>query len=467
MANDLPKLGADFELWGHWWLPEHESNQVTGCLSSRGGNLELKLLGKFDAIDINRRHLSVPIIHGVGDTKTFTLWNAIQGQFGFRAPGTVEQRFEGMRVLTGRFLPERSSVQFTGLSLHAANLGPWSNLQPVDSSFSAENPLDLSYRLVANRSREMALPDCGLVLTIGASFSSRNEEFSSYGFNVFPSLHVGFLAPQLFEGVMKWAGSLQRIFSLLIGTELIAEKASVEIDGGKKLDNVLGLLFEHAPPENQKTLSVYEVLAPFSTLQDKAPNVFARWFSEEPRIKDAVDLFLGTTRQRSLSTHMELTTLAQALETFHRNVHGGGYMTRKEYRPIEKMIIDSIPQNMDAGISDSIKERLRHAYEFTFRARLEMLLTKFSDELLKSLDVDRGTFPSEVSKARNEFTHWDAETNAPRLSGADLSNLVSKLKAFTRLVLLSHLGVPLGSVVQRMIENKYLYLPEWKKIEHT
>ena len=91
---------------------------------------------------------------------------------------------------------------------------------------------------------------------------------------------------------------------------------------------------------------------------------------------------------------------------------------------------------------------------------------EFSDELLKSLDVDRDTFPSEVSKARNEFTHWDAETKAPRLSGADLSNLVSKLKAFTRLVLLSHLGVPPSSVVKRMIENKYLYLPEWKKVEH-
>lgn len=467
MANDLPKLGADFEIWGHWWLPTHESDQVCGCLASSGGNLELKLLGKFDAINVNRMHASVPVIHGVGDTKMFTLWNAIQGQFGFKSPGTIEQRFQSMRILVGRHLSVRSEVRFTALSLHAANLGPWSNLRPVEYSFSAEDPPDISYRLAKIRSREIALPSLGMTLKITALWSTRNKEFASYGFNVTPVLRAEFSSPMLFDDVIKRLGSLQRIFSLLVGMELVAEKASVEIDGGKSFDNILELLVEHAPPEDEEVLSVHKVLAPFPILQDRASEIFSRWFDEELRLKDAADLLIRTIRRTSLPTPIELTSLAQALETFHRNVHGEGFMTAMEYKPTKKVIMDWVRQSASKELSDSISERIGHANEHTFQARLRMLLGKFSDELLEALSIDRNTFPSAVSKARNEFTHWDAKTSDSRVVGADLGNLVGKLKAFTRLVLLSHLGVSADVVVKRMTENRYQYLPEWVEINHS
>jgi hypothetical protein len=467
MANDLPKLGADFEIWGHWWLPAHESDQVCGCLTSRGGNLELKLLGKFDAINVNRMHASVPVIHGVGDAKMFTLWNAIQGQPGFKVPGTVEQRFQSMRILVGRHLSERSEVRFTALSLHASNLGPWSNLRPVEYSLSAEDPSDISYRLAKNRSREIALPNFGMTLKIVTLWSTRNKEFASYGFDVMPSLRAEFSSPMLFDDVIKRLGSLQRIFSLLVGMELVAEKAAVEIDGGKSFDNTLGLLVEYAPPEDEKILPVHEVLAPFPILQDGASDFFSRWFDEELRLKDPTDLLIRTIRRTTLQTPIELTSLAQALETFHRNVHGEGFLTAKEYKPIKKVIMDWVRQNASEELSDSISERIGHANEHTFQARLRMLLGKFSNELLESLGIDRKTFPSAVSKARNEFTHWDAKTSDARSIDADLGNLVSKLKAFTRLVLLSHLGVSPDVVVKRITENRHRYLPEWIEIKHS
>jgi len=467
MANDLPKLGADFEIWGHWWLPAYKSDQVTGCLTSRGGNLQLKLLGQFNAIDVNHLHLSVPVIHGVADGKLFTLWNAIQGSFGFKAPGTIEQHFQSMRILAGGHLSERSKVRFTALSLYASNLGPWSNLRPVDYSFSAEDPSDISYRMAKNRSTEIVLSNFGMTLKIGTSWSTRNKEFDSYGFDVLPSLRAEFSSPELFDDVIERLGSLQRIFSLLVGMELVAEKATVEIDGGRKLDNIFGLLVEHAPPEDEEILPVYKVLAPFPILKDRASEIFSHWFDEESRLKDATDLLIRTIRRTGLPTPIELTSLAQALETFHRNIHGEGFMTAKEYKPIKKAIMDWVSKNMSEELSNSISERIGHANEHTFQARMRMLLGKFSDELLKALGIDRNTFPSAVSKARNEFTHWDAKTSDARSVGADLSNLVSKLKAFTRLVLLSHLGVSPDTVVKRMTENMHLYLPEWVKINHS
>lgn len=467
MASGLPRLGSDFEIWGHWWLPEHSEDQVSGCLSCRGGNLQLKLLGQFDAIDPNKLFAKVPVIHGVGDTKTFTLWNAVQDRFGFRSPGTIEQHFVGMRILSGSLLSDRSQVRFSGTSMHSANIGPWSNLRVVDCAFSAEDPTDISYRLAAVKSTEISLDEHGLAIKLGNSWSTRNEEFKSYGFDVSPFIRIGFQSPKLFEEMIECAGSLQRLLSLLIGVEFITDEASAEIDGVSKRESLLGLLFEYMPHEDEKPLSVHEVLIPFHQIQDRAAGIFSSWFREEPRIKDAVDLFLGTIRRRPLPTPAELTSLAQSLETFHRNVHGGNYMFVEDYEPVRKRLSEAIPEELDSSHRDALKNRIKYGYQISFRKRLVQLVKGFDSKLLASLGIDARTFPETVANARNDFTHWDAEAGIARLRGADLSNLVSKVKAFTRLVLLAYLGVPPELIVRRTLDNKHLYLEESINIEWT
>lgn len=80
-----------------------------------------------------------------------------------------------------------------------------------------------------------------------------------------------------------------------------------------------------------------------------------------------------------------------------------------------------------------MKNRIKYGYQISFRKRLVQLVKGFDSKLLASLGIDARTFPETVANARNDFTHWDAEAGIARLRGADLSNLVSKVKAFTRL----------------------------------
>jgi len=90
MANKLPLLGDDFEIWGHWWLPDDPDNKLAGRLTSKFGMLELKLLQPFPAINAHDRDAVAPVIHGVGDTKLFTIWDAIQSGCSIQAPGTTQ-----------------------------------------------------------------------------------------------------------------------------------------------------------------------------------------------------------------------------------------------------------------------------------------------------------------------------------------------------------------------------------------
>jgi len=421
MANGLPILGSNFQFWGHWWLPEHPNDQNVGCLSCSGGNLRLKLLGKFDAINPNKLHATVPVIFGVADGKMFTLWNSIQLQFGLRLPGTIQQHFGHMRILSGAHLLNKNDAQFSGLTVYAANLGPWSGIRPVEPLISTGDSLEISYRMAPIRSREIDLTDHGLALKIGSLVSTNDKEYKRYGFDVSPAISLEFNSPRLFDEAIKQSGSLQRVLSLLIGTELIAEASTIEIDGGKTFDTRIGLLFEDAPPDDNEPLGSFEILVPLNEISDIAEEVFSSWFREEARIRDAVDLYIGTMRQRALPTPTEMTSLAQALETFHRNVHNEGTIS--------------------------------------FQSRVKELVAGFDRTLVASFGIG-DSFPKDVVDARNYFTHWNPKTLKTKLSGADLSNLVSKLKAFTRLVLLSHIGVPPNVIVRRTLESKHLYLPE-------
>ncbi len=99
-------------------------------------------------------------------------------------------------------------------------------------------------------------------------------------------------------------------------------------------------------------------------------------------------------------------------------------------------------------------------FKYSFRKRLDELVKRFDKSLLESLGIVAQAFPSEVADARNYFTHWDSECGTPLITDLVLTNLVSRLKAFTRLVLLSHLGISPENVARRMLDNPYLYLPE-------
>lgn len=460
MANRLPNLGEDFEVWGHWWLPEHEDKKVTGCLSCTNGGIQLRLLGHFSSININKFLEKVPVIHGVGDTTFFTLWNSVQGQPGFRSPGTFEQIFEGMRVLAGTLLPDRSQVSFTAISMHFANIGPWSNLRPVVYSFTAEKPYQIAFSLPEERSRDVSLGGDGEKLSFSSRWTTRNEEFQTYGFDVSPYVKVEKPQGINFEELLTQAAMWQKFFSLMIGEEVITDYTLVEIEGGKKMEHVLDLRFDHMPPVAHKPLHVRQVLVPYDAIKDRVEEIFTAWRQELPKIKDAVDLFLGTIRRRPLPSPTELTSLAQALETFHRNVHGGNYMEVDEYEPIREQLVDAIPTELEKGHRDALRARIKYGYQISFRKRIDQLMRSFDKSLIESLGIDTRTFVDVVVDARNNFTHWDAGAKEARLDGADLSNLVSKLKAFTRLVLLSHIGVPPALVVQRILENKHLYLEE-------
>ena len=462
MANKLPTLGEDFEIWGHWWIPSDPEDKVAGRLTSKFGSLELKLLHPFQAINPHNQDAVVLVIHGVGGTKLFTLWDGIQIGCTIEAPGTVQPIFRNMRVLVGGHLGRRNETTFDGMVLYGANIGPWLGLQLVEQRCTTVqgSPI-IEYRLSERASKEFIVPSIGVRITVGGGFETNIEEFRAYGFKVFPSIHVAFDDSVDFQKIQKLWESVANFLSLTTGTEFVTERFTLEVNGGGENRNTYDLMVDHPLPEETRMLKAWEVLVPLVAFGEETVQIFDQWFSNSTEIRDSIDLLLGNLQRRTLPLHIQLSTLCQALESFHRTTIGGGYITREEFKKINKHMSESIPQEIPSELATAIRDRLRYSYEYSLRTRLSQLVGQFNRDNLEQLGINCDQFVGDVCKARNDFTHWDA---LAMHDDTELLNLVSRLNLVARIILLRHFGIDENVVVRRALENKHLYFQEWRSI---
>ncbi|HKI52814.1 MAG TPA: HEPN domain-containing protein [Anaerolineales bacterium] len=466
MANKLPLLGDDFEIWGHWWLPNDPGHKIAGKLSSRFGRLELKLIQPLPSINPHDHDLPIPVIHGVGDTKLFTLWDSVQTGFAIEAPGTTQPIIRHMRVLVGGHLGARSETTFSGFSLYGANIGPWSGIKGVGQHITIpdDKPAIIEYRMSEDRSQEVELSQAGLHMTISQSWESKDEEFRSYGFNMFPAIQVKCVGGASFQKIRGLWESLSNFISLVTGREFVTERITLEMNNGKSHDDTFELRVGHPPPEEDRMFKAWEVLAPLGGFGDQVVQIFEQWFSNSSDVRDSIDLLIGNLRRRELPLHVQISTLCQALESFHRTTVSGGYISKKEYKPINSALMTVIPKDIDEDLQKAIGDRLRYAYEYSLRTRLGQLVDQLEEDNLVQLGIEKEAFVSDVCKARNDFTHWDGTGSEDDDSEARLLNLSSKLKLFTQIILLKYFGIDEKLVVCRAMENRHIHFPEWESI---
>jgi hypothetical protein len=225
------------------------------------------------------------------------------------------------------------------------------------------------------------------------------------------------------------------------------------------------VLFDHEPPREIRSLNSHEILVPFSAVSSILGDIVSVWFVDYEKLEESVSLLLSAVYERQLASHVRLLLLCQALENFHRNIFGGYYLTHEAYESIRVVLTNAIPPTIESSLKDSLRSRIRYGYQFSFLKRLNELHSSLHESLLRQIGIEADTFTQDVKEARNYYTHWDPAGAANIPKGAALSNLVSKLSAVSRIILLKHFGVDSEFVVRRMLDNKPIYLQEYQPLD--
>ena len=463
----VPELGEDFSITGHWWLTSRPAEPIAGTLSSTGGRMHLRLLGSLPGIDPNRTYIKVPLIHGVAEAKSVSLVDRFQTHFALKMPGTIEQGFMPGLTYLGDHLPDSGAHEFESWGSVLTDLGPWIGEEPVHQSFQMGEGGKLSrisHVYEGGSEHRFRVDTESVNLRFGYDISTEGDAYQSRAFKYAARLTIEPDAPKDAAWFMNRVQSVNELMSLLVGRLMRSRHVYALRQSGSEKTESYEVRFDHRPPARTKKLQPYEILVPRMAVSDMLGRIASTWFVDHDKLQEPVSLILYAVHEGPLEWHVRLLLLCQALESFHRNFCGGYYLSEEAYEPIKSALTKAIPEDTESSLKDSLRSRIRFGNQYSLLKRLNELHKALGDPLLRRIAVDADTFARDVKDARNYYTHWDSASVVDIPKGAALANLVSKLSAVARLVLLKHLGVDIDIVVTNMLNNRALYLEEYQPL---
>jgi hypothetical protein len=190
----------------------------------------------------------------------------------------------------------------------------------------------------------------------------------------------------------------------------------------------------------------FEMLLPFDDLRqtNTAATLFNNWFQKEQILRPVYDLLLSTLYSRGQYVQSTFLSLAQALESFHRKVYEGQYISKSEYSAIKQTLIDAIPVGIDRRLSEKLSSMMQFGNELSLKSRLEYLFAGIRRDHLDNLSGtdDHPRFIRSLADIRNYLTHYEGKKPSILESPVEMYNLNRRVTALLLILLFKYLGVP-------------------------
>jgi hypothetical protein len=275
-------------------------------------------------------------------------------------------------------------------------------------------------------------------------------------------------APLCWDATVGVIVDLQRLFTLLANTQVFVRRLRGRITDNR-VDSV-------TPPERQDPTSVWcevilnqselrsskelmshQMIMPYSALAELFPPALQRWFELLPKLRPFFDVFFTTYKSTGLFSESHFLTVMQAVESYHRRMMGGQYLTEAEYKPVCDALVAAIPPSVPSELRSKFKMgTLFYANEYSLGRRVKELLRALSPDELNLICNNIANFAKAVVDTRNNLTHVlgspVVDSNAVVLEGRRLRHATDKLELLLVIVLLKDLGIP-GSLVLARIKD--------------
>ena len=240
--------------------------------------------------------------------------------------------------------------------------------------------------------------------------------------------------PKDIEWHLEKMGRVQTFLSTLVGGAAIPTSVVGSVDPLRMTHIILTLT--RAPAAD--SMSEIQMLLTYGQIGDRFPDALCRWVREWKDIGTAATLLYGTLLVE-LPPEFELLALTQALETFHRHVYDGTYLTSEDYEKVHAALAGAIPAGTPNDLKQALMKRIEYGNEYSQRKRFHELLSSLDDTARELLRIDKALL-NRIVDERNHLTHRPPESDdyVP-MDNAERRITGQKLKAFLFLLLLSHL----------------------------
>ena len=452
-----------FEHTGVWWLPGKFEDKVPGKLSfdpTTGESLDLRIEGHYLHTEFDNG--VYPILLGIVDATKFSLTNCIiiDGYRRQTRDFVVRKRvFAIETIFEGHHFKSIDDIAFEYISASYTYLDDWMDQR----NFRFE---DGSVNYLQPEATTIQLEDVSISFSAGVRESIRrtkvvmkevcwvnvtpNEErhFDEYRQLVDIQL-PNFLT--LATGMPNYPSSVGTVF------------AKGEIPQDVNIYYQVPGYFDKPPP-----IIVEYMLFVFEDVRNCPSKYLPTWIAKSEQLLSVSELYFQTIyKGRSLSAKTGFLLLAQALEAYHRNLHGGKYLPSNKYRPVQQKLKNAIPDWFEDEHRNNLKAAIDNGNDYSLKTRIiricEEILRNYLvdsnyaiiDSLLTDAEgfSDKDGFPEKVKTTRNYLTHHPKKRPKNVIPDDEIPLYVAKLRFILRICFLVELGFPPDQIKKRVMKN--------------
>lgn len=463
MARPVYKLDDNFELKGIWWLPEKPEAQISGILAfDNEKSISLELLGSLhERTSLGGRDFFQPeIIHGISDTGHIcTLFRNIETNSQLNFPGIQKSIIEAQYLFIGKHFKTSDEIAFPSLKVSFTNLENWLTIKPF-SLETPDNEEKKDWKLIHKWPSEFKAQLVEIESTIEST-----HEFSSGGNLITDAVWKSKAFLQITPNKtthFKWYWGMMydlcNLLTLFIGettyiNQVKAHGDDIQISPDKTTKENIELFFTQKKFRINKEIHPFEMILPFPRISEQITEVLSLWFAKASLLRSVYDLFFGTFYNPGMYIQFQFLSLMQALESFHRVIKGGKYISNDDWKPYRSTLANAISVELDSGHRESLKSRIKYGNEYSLRKRIGELLESLNENTLSRLSPKDKYFTGVIVDTRNYLTHYDDELKDVALKNADLYWANQRLRILISLLLLKEIGIQEKLIFDSMIEN--------------
>jgi hypothetical protein len=448
----------EFKYEGFWWLPEDPSIKISGTLffdPKTGSRLEL--IGTFKTYDdlkhINQEALSSSLLIILGlsvEGKAITLYKCFETSFSLSFPGIARSAFLVNIIFIGYHFKREEDILLDEVSINYSNLREWAGISGFtqNTEFDKNDHLkkfSISYEYPSAISSKLEMGS----IYLDFHFNLKSDISYAFNFEQMTFFKIVPTAPHnLIWFLDELMDNLRDLLSLAIGRAsypiIIIGKSKAcytkQANGEIVLDDILIYHSLGSFSGSSMPVSPHDMLFTFNDISVNFESIMNNWIIKAAVLQPVYDLYFGTLYNPSLHLNYQFLSLAQAIESYHRRIFSGKYVSDDAYKSQKDAFICAILPDTEQSFKNSLCNKIKYMNEFSLSKRLKLIITKFS-ELMSSIINSPDIFVRDVKNTRNYLTHYDERLETEAKKGQDLYWLVQKMRALVEICLLSELGI--------------------------
>lgn len=457
-----------FELNGIWWVPEKPDTQIAGTL--RYDPVEgpyLDLIGSFKNLPDLSNISNLDIVLGFAGGKSVTLYKCVESRTNMNMnigmPVMMLTSYFANVVFLGHHFQKEEDLVFKSISVNYSHLEEWTRISGIKFSFTTDKDQHL-----AKYDASYSFPDKIVVkledfdLTIAYSFKDGGDRLKSIEFIQTTYLEITPVSSMNFDEYhSKFLYHLQNLLSLGVGRAVYPLEIkgknnnckTVLKDGKTSLNDILIYYRLGKMPDFTKKLHPFDMLFYYSDIASRFEECLKNWFSKAGLLASVYDLYFAALYNPAMYLQHEFLSLVQSIESYHRRIFGGEYVSKDEYKPILEALKASVPAGIDSGFRESLKYRMQYLHEYSLRKRLEKIIEPCGN-ILDIVIPDKDEFIEDVYNTRNFLTHYDISLKDKAKKGDELYKRTKQLKFLVEICLLKELGLSEENISKLVSRNQ-------------